>query len=54
MTKGEAVRMVTDRRNRVVDPNEMLRWTFLRLFLLAIPEKEFERYMIEAENEMAK
>jgi hypothetical protein len=48
MTKTEALQMIDNHKNKLVHPAELLRWTWLRVILLKIPEDEWEKYVEDA------
>jgi hypothetical protein len=48
MTKTEAIQMIDEHKNNLAHPMELLRWTWLRVIILRIPENEWERYLDEA------
>lgn len=48
MTKDEALQLIDDHKNALVDPLAMLHWTWLRVIILAIPDEEWEKYLMEA------
>lgn len=45
MTKEEAIALIDAHKNALIDPVEMLHWTWLRVFLLKISDDEWEEVM---------
>jgi len=45
MTKQQALNLIDNHKNALVNPVDMLRWTWLRVIVLKIPEDEWERYV---------
>jgi hypothetical protein len=41
-TKQEALDLIDEHKNRLVDPVAMLRWTILRVTILEIPEGQWD------------
>lgn len=48
MTKQQALDLIDAHKNQLIDPREMLNWTWLRVIILKIPEEEWENYVGEA------
>jgi hypothetical protein len=48
MTKTEALQLIDDHKNALIDPVEMLHWTWLRVIILQIPDDDWERYAASA------
>jgi hypothetical protein len=48
MTKEEALRLIDEHKNRLLDPVEMLHWTWLRVIILKIPADEWDKAVEEA------
>ncbi len=46
MEKEDVLDLIDKHKNSLVDPVEMLRWTYLRVFVFMIPEEEFHKYML--------
>lgn len=40
--------MIDEHKNRLIDPTEMLRWTWLRVIILQIEEDEWEHAVLGA------
>lgn len=45
MTKEETLKLIDVHKNGLVDPVEMLKWTWLRLLIFNIPEDEWDCMM---------
>lgn len=48
MNKSEALALIDEHKNKLINPVEILNWTWLRVFILQIPEDEFDKYMEQA------
>lgn len=48
MNKEEALQMIDDHKNRLVDPTLLLKWTWLRVIVLSIPDDDWEKYLVRA------
>lgn len=48
MKKIEAIKLIDDHKNKMIDPVAMLHWSWLRVIVLQIPEAEWERYLENA------
>lgn len=48
MTKEEALALIDEHKNALLNPVEMLHWTWLRVFLLKIKEDEWDEIMSRA------
>lgn len=48
MRKSEALKMIDDHKNKLINPVEMLNWTWLRLIILCMTDQEWERCVTEA------
>lgn len=44
MTKAEAITLIDNHKNQLLNPVEMLHWTYLRVILNQIPEADWEHY----------
>ena len=42
MTKSEAIAMIDAHKNRLINPIEMLGWTWMRVIIAAIRDEEWE------------
>lgn len=40
MEKTEALKLIDDHKNKLVNPVEMLNWVYLRVIILEIPDEE--------------
>ena len=47
MTKQQMVQMIDRYKNTLIDPVEMLNWTWMRVFINQISEDDFDRYIKE-------
>ena len=45
MTKREAIDLIDGHKNALLDPVEMLRWTWLRVVVNQIPDDDWEAYL---------
>ena len=45
MTKREAIDLIDGHKNALLDPVEMLRWTWLRVVVNQIPDNAWEAYL---------
>lgn len=54
MRKDQAIAMIDAHKNKLVNPVEMLHWTWLRVTILQIPDTEWERYLGEAVEVLAR
>jgi hypothetical protein len=50
MTKDEVLTLIHSRVKVIVDPVELLNWTWLRVIILQIPETDWARYVSVAEG----
>jgi hypothetical protein len=48
MTKQEALDLIDAHKNKLVDPIEMLSWTWLRVVILNIPDDVWEDSLLKA------
>ena len=48
MTKTEALQLIDAHKNKMVNPVEMLHWTWLRVIILKIPDADWEKYVDDA------
>jgi len=42
MRKAEAIELIDNHKNKLVDPVAMLHWSWLRVVLHSLPEKEWD------------
>lgn len=54
MTKDRALALIDNHKNRLINPVEMLDWTWLRVAILQIPEEEWDLYMEKAAQTLAR
>ena len=54
MTKQQALNLIDNHKNALVNPVEMLHWTWLRVIVLKIPDEDWERYVESAVEVLAK
>lgn len=45
MTKAEALKLIDDHKNAMINPVAMLHWTWLRVIILSIPDDDWDRYV---------
>lgn len=50
MSKEEALKLIDDHKNKLVNPIEMLNWTWLRVTILNIPEDQWNAANISAQG----
>lgn len=48
MTKEAALKLIDEHKNKLVNPVEMLAWTWLRVIILQISDDSWEVYLGEA------
>ena len=48
MTKEEALKLIDDHKDTLLNPIDMLHWVWVRVILLKIPDEEWQRYVDEA------
>lgn len=48
MTKQQALDLIDAHKNQLTDPRDMLNWSWLRVIILKIPERQWEIYLNEA------
>ena len=44
MDKETALKMIDEHKNSMINPVDMLNWSWLRVIILKIPDEEWERY----------
>lgn len=54
MTKMEALRLIDDHKNKLIDPVEMLKWAWLRVIIYKMPEEDWEMALLSATEELAR
>jgi hypothetical protein len=48
MDKKEAIALIDEHKNKLVNPVEMLKWTWLRVIILQIPDDHWDDYLTDA------
>lgn len=48
MTKAEALALIDNHKNKLIDPVEMLRWTWLRVIIDQLKDDEWQALVNEA------
>jgi hypothetical protein len=48
MTKTEALHLIDEHKNKMINPVDMLPWTWLRVIIYQIPDADWERYVKDA------
>lgn len=43
--REEFLRLIDEHKNKLIDPVEILHWTYLRLFILHVSDAEVDRAM---------
>lgn len=43
MTKSRAIELIDNHKNQLIDPREMLDWSWLRVILNQIPDDEWDK-----------
>jgi hypothetical protein len=46
MTKSEALALIDDHKSTLLDPVEMLQWTYLRVIIHNIPDNQWREALI--------
>lgn len=54
MNKAEAIKMIDDHKNKLVNPVEMLHWTWIRVIINNISEEVWEDAAATAEEMMSR
>lgn len=54
MLKQEAIERIDSHKNKLINPVEMLHWTWLRVIINQIPDEEWDRAVVKAEEIMSK
>lgn len=54
MTKKEALELIDNHKNKLIDPVEMLHWTHLRVTILTIPEWQWDAYVETANKTLSR
>ena len=50
MTREEAIKLIDDHKNKLVNPVEMLNWTWLRVIIANINDDAWERALNDTVN----
>ena len=53
-TKAEFLKLIDEAKNKLIDPVVMLKWVWLRVLILEIPDEEFQKYMERVSNTLEK
>jgi hypothetical protein len=48
MTKEEAIALIDNHKNKLINPIEMLKWTWLRVIVNQISEEDWHKYVDKA------
>lgn len=54
MTKEEAVKMIDDHKNVMVNPLDLLKWTWLRVIVNSMDDEEWDELVNRATETLAK
>jgi hypothetical protein len=54
MTKLQMLAMIDQHKNGLMDPNEMLDWTWLRVIVLCIPDEVYDDLLDKAAEIMSR
>lgn len=54
MTKEEAIALIDEHKNKLINPVEMLNWVWLRVILLNISEEAWSEALSKAEETLRK
>lgn len=54
MRKAEAIEMIDKHKNALINPVEMLHWTWLRVIVLSIPDEDWDKYVGKAADILTK
>jgi hypothetical protein len=52
--KEEALKLIDDHKNKLINPVEMLHWTWLRVIILKIPDDQWDAYVGQATETLSK
>lgn len=52
MTKEQALKLIDDHKNNLINPVEMLKWSWLRLIIHKMSEKDWQKSFERALEEM--
>ncbi len=48
MTKLEALNLIDRHKNKLINPVDMLHWTWLRVIILQIPDDQWDHFVGQA------
>lgn len=54
MRREEALKMIDDHKNKMINPVEMLHWTWLRVIINSLTEGEWETAVEKATETLSK
>ena len=54
MKRAEAVELIDLHKNKLIDPVEMLRWTWLRVIINEMSDEDWERHLEKAVEVLAR
>jgi hypothetical protein len=54
MTRQEAINLIDKHKNALVNPVEMLHWTWLRVIIKYVPEEAWESALKRAEEALSR
>ena len=54
MTQQEALKLIDEYKNKLIDPVTMLHWTWLRAIINQIPEDQWNTYVESAVHYLSK
>ena len=54
MTKDEAIKLIDDHKNKLINPVEMLAWTYLRVIILKINDDSWLQAEVKANEILAR
>lgn len=54
MTKQQALDIIDAHKNRLVDPVQLLNWTWLRVIILNIPDEDWDKAVLGAAETLGK
>ncbi len=52
MLKKDALKLIDDHKNKLLNPVEMLEWTALRVTVLSVPDDVWDESVVKAANIM--
>jgi hypothetical protein len=54
MTKEEALKLIDDHKNKLINPVEMLHWTWLRVIIVNLSDEAWFDALAEAQETLSK